>query len=200
MIQNCGPIPRVTQNPNYDSQLICTLNCHLLVTLQLSAVFHDVWHWSWVWAPLPWSLPFCPLSLIPQLVAPSPFMRVAEPSCCCRCLKCSGWALFSAASSTISLWLSSLFRREMRYGVVPLSHRQNCISSKNCPSSTKNSSFSCSCGALLQQGVLLKQTHETLSDIGIIYDKSSNKVGISLQTLQFPNGSRRSNIDNHLKF
>ena len=102
MIKICGPIPTVIQNPNYDSQLICTLNCRLLVTLQLYAVFRDFRRGSWVWAPLPWLLPFCPLSLIHWLVAPSPFMRVAKPSCRRRCLKCSGWALSSAASGTIS--------------------------------------------------------------------------------------------------
>ena len=114
MIQNYGPIPIVSQNPNYDSWPICTLNCRFLVTPQLPVVFHDFRHWLQVWAPLPRSLPFCPLSLIPQPVAPSPFMRVDEPSCRRRCLKCSGWALFSAASSTISLWLSCSNRRDFR--------------------------------------------------------------------------------------
>ena len=131
MIQNYGPIPTVTQNPNCDSRPIYTLNCRLLVTLQLSAVFRDFRRWLWVWTPLRRLLPFCPLSLIPQPIPPSPFMRVAEPSCRRRCLKCSGWALFLAALGTISfdfLVPTTAISRpdprwEMCYSIIPLLHR-----------------------------------------------------------------------------
>ena len=100
--------------------VLCT--AALSVTSQLPTVFHDFWRWSRVWESLPRSLPFCPLSLIPQPIAPSSFMRVAEPSCRHHFLKCSGWALFSAASSTISLWLSCSNRHDFR----PAIHGGNC--------------------------------------------------------------------------
>ena len=42
--------------------------------------------------------------------------------------------------------------------------------------------------------------HETFSDLGIIYDKMSEKVGLPLQALKLPDGTRRRKIYNGLNF
>ena len=112
--------------------VLSVLELPLFVTPQLSAVFHASWCWSWVWASLPRSLPFYPLSSIPRPIAPFLFMRVAEPSCLRRCLKCSGWALSSRPLGYCCLWISSSYIAAFPVVAGPCSNT-GLVFMKGCP-------------------------------------------------------------------
>ena len=57
------------------------------------------------------------------------------------------------------------------------------------------------CGFIpYKRSVLFEKAHETFSDLGIINDKTSKKVGLSLQALKLPERTRRRQIYNGLNF